>query len=124
MNGDRSGTVNAQERLGTFESERSYALERIVENVHGTVMFTHQKRKNYCFYLPKTRFPRGTVFVDSTAYRTILTVFRDFCLKARTLPRFKFWVCLKFRIRNSSRQLKFRNYGTLAGPASFMLCLG
>jgi hypothetical protein len=37
------------------------------------------------------RFPRGTVLVDRTAYRTFLTVFRDFCLKARTLPRFKFY---------------------------------
>jgi hypothetical protein len=37
------------------------------------------------------RFPRGTVLVDRTAYRTFSTVFRDFCLKARTLPRFKFY---------------------------------
>jgi hypothetical protein len=37
------------------------------------------------------RFPRGTVLVDREAYRTFLTVFRDFCLKARTLPRFKFY---------------------------------
>jgi hypothetical protein len=27
------------------------------------------------------RFPRGTVLVDRTAYRTFLTVFRDFCFK-------------------------------------------
>jgi hypothetical protein len=33
-NGERSGTVNGQERIGTFESERSNALERIVENGH------------------------------------------------------------------------------------------
>jgi hypothetical protein len=39
--------ANGQERLGTFASERSNALERILENVHGTVTF--QKRKNYCF---------------------------------------------------------------------------
>ena len=26
--------LNGQERLGTFESERNNALERIVENVH------------------------------------------------------------------------------------------
>ena len=45
---ERSGTVNGQERLGTFESERSNAMERIVENVHGTVTFTLQKQKNYC----------------------------------------------------------------------------
>jgi hypothetical protein len=38
--------ANGQERLGTFESERSTAFERILENVHGTVTF--QKRKNYC----------------------------------------------------------------------------
>jgi hypothetical protein len=31
----RSGTVNGQERLGTFESERSNALGRIAENDHG-----------------------------------------------------------------------------------------
>jgi hypothetical protein len=37
------------------------------------------------------RFPRGTVLVDRAAYRPFLTVFRDFCLKARTLPRFKFY---------------------------------
>jgi hypothetical protein len=37
------------------------------------------------------RFLRWTVLVDRTAYRTFLTVFRDFCLKARTLPRFKFY---------------------------------
>ena len=37
------------------------------------------------------RFPWGTVLVDRAAYRTFLTVFRDFCLKARTLPRFKFY---------------------------------
>jgi hypothetical protein len=35
------------------------------------------------------RFPRGTVLVDRTAYRTFVTVFRDFCLKARTQLRFK-----------------------------------
>ena len=35
-NGERSGTVNGQERLGDFESERSNALERIVKNGHGT----------------------------------------------------------------------------------------
>ena len=37
------------------------------------------------------RFPRGTVLVNRAAYRTFLTVFRDFCLKARTLLRFKFY---------------------------------
>jgi hypothetical protein len=39
----------------------------------------------------RVRFPRETVVVDREAYRTFLTVFRDFCLKARTLPRFKFY---------------------------------
>jgi hypothetical protein len=48
---ERSGTVNGQERLGTFESERSNALERIVENGHGTFTLTFQKRKNYCMFL-------------------------------------------------------------------------
>jgi hypothetical protein len=34
---ERSVTVNGQERVGKIESERSNALERIVENGHGTV---------------------------------------------------------------------------------------
>jgi hypothetical protein len=35
MNGqERSGSVNGQEHLGTIESERSNALERLVENGH------------------------------------------------------------------------------------------
>jgi hypothetical protein len=34
------------------------------------------------------RFPRGTVLVHRAAYRTFLTVFRDFWSKPRTLPRF------------------------------------
>jgi hypothetical protein len=37
------------------------------------------------------RFPRETVLVDRAAYRTFVTVFRVFCLKARTLPLFKFY---------------------------------
>jgi hypothetical protein len=45
---ERSGTVNGQEHVGTIESERSNALERIVENGHGTVTLTHQKRKKHC----------------------------------------------------------------------------
>jgi hypothetical protein len=48
-----SGTLNGQERLGTFESERSNAMERIVENGHGTFTFTLQKRKNYCNIVKK-----------------------------------------------------------------------
>ena len=49
MNGqERSGTVNGQEHLGTIESERSNALERIVENGHGTVTLTRKKRKKRC----------------------------------------------------------------------------
>jgi hypothetical protein len=61
-NGERSRTVNGQERLGTIESERSNALERIVENGHGTVTvrsrdghgtvtFTLQKRKKHCRFI-------------------------------------------------------------------------
>ena len=34
MKDERPGTVNGQEHLGTIESERSYALERKVENGH------------------------------------------------------------------------------------------
>ena len=45
---ERSGTVNCQERLGTIESERNNAFERIVENGHGTVTLTRQKRKKHC----------------------------------------------------------------------------
>jgi hypothetical protein len=41
------------------------------------------------------RFPRGTVLVDLTAHRTFLTVFHDFYLKARTLPRIK---CSRFAV--------------------------
>ena len=44
-NGERSGTMNGQEHLGAIESERSNALERIVENGHGTVTFTFLKTK-------------------------------------------------------------------------------
>ena len=40
-------TLNYQERLETFESERRNVLERIVENVHRTVTFTCY---NYCKY--------------------------------------------------------------------------
>jgi hypothetical protein len=47
-NGERSSTMNGQEHIGTFESKRSYALERKVENGHGTVTLTHQKRKKHC----------------------------------------------------------------------------
>ena len=48
---ERSGSVkNGQEHLGTIESERSNALERIVENGHGTVTLTRQKRKKHCIY--------------------------------------------------------------------------
>jgi hypothetical protein len=41
-NGERSGTVNGQEHLGTIESERSNALERIVENGHVQALKTKQ----------------------------------------------------------------------------------
>jgi hypothetical protein len=56
------------------------------------------------------RFPRGTVLVDRAAYRNFLTVFRDFCLKARTLSRFKFYrssvLTLIFR---KSRRVPYQN---------------
>ena len=41
-NGQERWTLNGQERLGTFESERNNAVERIVENIHGT--FTVRSR--------------------------------------------------------------------------------
>jgi hypothetical protein len=34
--------------------------------------------------VPYRTVPRETVLVDRAAYHTFLTVFRDFCLKART----------------------------------------
>jgi hypothetical protein len=52
-NGERSGTVNGQERLGPFESDRSNAMEQIVGNCHGTVTFTFQKRKKHCYIKQK-----------------------------------------------------------------------
>ena len=44
-NGQERWTLNGQERLGTFESERKNALERIVENVHGA--FTVRSRSRF-----------------------------------------------------------------------------
>jgi hypothetical protein len=41
-NGQERWMLNGQERLGTFESERNYALERIVENVHVHVSKTKE----------------------------------------------------------------------------------
>jgi hypothetical protein len=60
-------------------------------------------------------FPRGTVLVNRTAYRTFVTVFRDFCLKARTLPRIK---CSRFAVltlifRKSANRTKTRMILTL-----------
>jgi hypothetical protein len=52
-NDERSGTLNGQERLGTIESVRSNALERIVENGQGTV--TGQSRS-------RSKNERNTVF--------------------------------------------------------------
>jgi hypothetical protein len=40
----RSGTMNGQEHLGTIESERSNALERIDENGHGSVTVQSRSR--------------------------------------------------------------------------------
>jgi hypothetical protein len=39
----RSGRMDGQKRLGSFEPGRSNALERMAENVHGTGTFTLQK---------------------------------------------------------------------------------
>jgi hypothetical protein len=44
-NGEGPGTENRQERLMVRN-----ALQRIIENGHGTVTFTLQKRKNYRIY--------------------------------------------------------------------------
>ncbi len=52
-----------------------------------TVFFKYSRGSE--FIRRPYRFPRGTVEADRTAYRSFLTVFRDFSLKARTLPRFK-----------------------------------
>ena len=48
VDGQERWTPRSQKHLGTFKSERSNALERKVENGHGTVTLTYQKRKNYC----------------------------------------------------------------------------
>ena len=78
-----------------FRIRQTYSFWLICKNVFA---ITYPKSGYYCKYsrdsefirLPY-RFPWGTVLVDRAAYRTFLTVFRDFCLKARTLPRFKFY---------------------------------
>ena len=57
-------------------------------------MYYTEGSPNLSVYRVRTvpyRFPRETVLVDREAYRTFLNVFRDFCLKAQTLPRFKFY---------------------------------
>jgi hypothetical protein len=52
--------------------------------------FNYRRNPNLSVYRTVPyRFPRGTVKVDRTAYRTFLTVFRDFFVKAPSLPRFK-----------------------------------
>jgi hypothetical protein len=60
---ERSGTVNDQEHIGTIELERSNALERIVENGHGTVTVRSRSRsKNesntvfYCYFSNPANF--------------------------------------------------------------------
>jgi hypothetical protein len=50
------------------------------------------------------RFPR----VDRTSYRTFLTVFRDFFLKARTLPRFKCYFKANFSFKGEPYRTKTR----------------
>jgi hypothetical protein len=68
--------------------------ESCFKNVNLTINHNTEGDPNLFVYRVRIvpyRFPRGTVLVDRTAYRTFLTVFRDFCLKARTLPRFKFY---------------------------------
>ncbi len=64
-------------------------LVYIIKFTHNFHIFIYSERGPNLFTLPY-RFPRGTVKVDRTAYRTFLTVFRDFYLKAQTLPRFKY----------------------------------
>jgi hypothetical protein len=41
----RNGQKRSYERSGTFEPERSFALERIMESIHGTFKFTLQNEK-------------------------------------------------------------------------------
>ena len=45
-NGQKRWTLNDQERLGTFESERNNALERIVENVLSLPVRSRSRFKN------------------------------------------------------------------------------
>jgi len=52
-------TLNGQERLGMFESERKNALERAVENVHGTLTV-----------LSRSRFKNDRNTVDIKKYKS------------------------------------------------------
>jgi hypothetical protein len=67
-NGERSGAVNGQEHLGTIESERSNALERIVENGHGT--FTVRSRS-------RIKNERNTVIIFNNKYQIYNNINKD-----------------------------------------------
>ena len=68
-----------------------YLINIQIQNTEGDPNLSVYRVRTVPYRTVPYRFPRGTVLVDRTAYRTFLTVFRDFCLKARTLPRFKFY---------------------------------
>jgi hypothetical protein len=81
-NGQERWTLNGQERLGTFESERNNALELIVENVHGA--FTFQKRKKhyiFAFEIFFTTVAKSGVFQYSDRDRDFLeyNLHAEFC---------------------------------------------
>ena len=98
-NGERSGTVNGQERnghehLGTIGAERSNALERIVENGHGTVTLMFQIRKKHC----KNIFRRIQMRQYERHTQRVSASYVDF-LKAHIKNSFsfnfeKFWISL------------------------------
>jgi hypothetical protein len=57
--------MNGQEHLGTFESERSNALERIVENGHGTLTVMSQYGH---VHAPKTKELKGSKKKESNFF--------------------------------------------------------
>jgi hypothetical protein len=80
-NGERSGKVNGQEHLGTIESERSNALERIVENGHDTVTLRSRLRSK------NERNTLQYLFIFWSANVTvILLTFRTVILYSMTVP--------------------------------------
>jgi hypothetical protein len=99
---EKLDSLSEQQQTSTDESREKfnqstkilteYGLNSNQENEksqHVSHYYSTEGDPNLSVYRVRTvpkRFPRETVLVDREAYRTFLTVFRDFCLKARTLP--------------------------------------